>query len=175
MLTVLAALAVGAAILLTVLTFQMRDGRATLFGHELRLVQTGSMEPSVHAGDIVFIKTANGSHDFVASLTEGDIITFFAGGATVVTHRIVGISQGEDIIITAHGDAAEENEVQTVREDEIIGKVTYTSHVLGFIVRTLRTPVGMIFCIIVPASIVIVMEICRIVSLCKKKRKYYEA
>lgn len=174
-------LTVLAAILLTILTFQMRDGTVTIFGYELRLVQTSSMEPSVHAGDIVFIRTADSAHDFAAKLNEGDIITFLyadgAYGPTVVTHRIVGISRdGEELVFTAHGDAAEEGEFQTVREDEIVGKVTYTSRVLGFIVRTLSTTTGTVFCIIVPASIVIVIELCCIISLCRqKKRKYHEA
>ncbi len=127
-------------------------------------VFTGSMEPAIPVGSIVVIKPANPE-----TLKIGDIICFKieTESATTVTHRIFDItSQG----FITKGDANEDPDQWIVKKENVIGKVTAVIPFLGYLGYFVRTPIGFILLIIIPASIIIIMEIRNIVKELRKQK-----
>jgi len=125
-------------------------------------VFTGSMEPTIPVGSIVVIKPANPE-----TLKEGDIICFKLSQPTSITHRIINITN-EGFI--TKGDANEEPDTWTVKKENIIGKVTSTIPYIGYIGHFVRTPIGFILLIIIPATLLIITEIRNIIKELKKSR-----
>ena len=100
-------------------------------------VISGSMEPTISVGSIVYVKTA----DF-KELSKGDIIAFDSG-ASVVTHRIVSIDES-DKLITTKGDANDANDFMPVAYVNVIGKITAHLPLLGYVAAAISTTLGKI-------------------------------
>jgi signal peptidase len=128
-------------------------------------VFTGSMEPAIPVGSIVVIKSANPE-----TLTIGDVICFKieSESLTTVTHRIINITN-EGFI--TKGDANEDPDTWTVKKENVIGKVTTTIPYIGYLGYFVRTPLGFITLVIIPASILIVLETRKIIIETKKTKK----
>ena len=131
-------------------------------------VQTGSMRPAVRPGDLVFVK-----HVPASDLRVGDVITYASksNARQTITHRIVDI-QGESKAlkqITTKGDANELPDAP-ISEQQIVGKVARTAPLLGRLLDTLRTPLGLLILVYVPALGVVWGELKRL-SLYYKTRE----
>jgi signal peptidase len=126
-------------------------------------VYTGSMEPAIPVGSVVVIKPVDPE-----SLREGDIICFeLSGPTTTITHRIINIT--EEGFITK-GDANEDPDQWIVRRENIVGKALFTIPFMGYLVHFVRTPMGFILLIVIPASLIIIMEIRNIVKELGKQK-----
>ncbi|MEM0007817.1 MAG: signal peptidase I [Candidatus Bathyarchaeia archaeon] len=125
-------------------------------------VHTGSMEPTIPVGSIVVIKPANPE-----TLKVGDIICFKVETEhpTTVTHRIIGItSQG----FITKGDANEDPDTWIVKKQDVIGKVIAIIPYIGYLGYFVRTPIGFTLLIIIPATLIIAIEIRNIIKTAKK-------
>lgn len=187
--------------IVTVNAKKSKDGTATIFGYQLRFVQSGSMEKcaytdvskykvkSIKVKSCVFIKTAPTSekeiNEWYKTLKVGDVLTFQYKGE-IITHRIVKIEEketGNGYIITLKGDykSSKDNEpAEQVIDTEvdtpatvnyIIGKVTGQSYLLGLCVYVLKKPVGIVCVVIVPCLLMIVIQIFRIVNVLGEDKK----
>lgn len=96
-------------LILSISSKKDKDGAATLFGYQMRIVLTSSMEASeetdvsaykiksIKAGSMVFIKTVpteeEDAEKFYSELNVGDVLTFVYryDTAYTITHRIVDI------------------------------------------------------------------------------------
>jgi signal peptidase len=127
-------------------------------------VYTGSMEPAIPVGGIVVIKPVNPD-----TLKVGDIICFKieSESFTTVTHRIFNIT--DEGFITK-GDANEDPDQWIVKKENVIGKVIAVIPFLGYLGYFVRTPIGFILLIIIPATIIIILEIRNIVKELKKNK-----
>lgn len=138
--TLLLILAIAACLGLTVPRFA---------GIEQYVVVSGSMEPAIPVGSMVY----SGQTD-PSTLAAGDIIVFYSseGGDTPVTHRVVEnhIAEGE---VVTKGDANEQNDLSPIIYSNILGKVQLHIPMLGFIAAPLATVPGKIAmgCVIVAA------------------------
>ena len=139
-------------------------------------VYSGSMEPAIPVGSIVVIKPVDPEN-----LKERDIICFKVSESTV-THRIVNVT---DEGFTTKGDANEDPDTWIVKRESVIGKVVFTILYIGFISGFVRTPLGFILLIIIPATLLIIGEIRnimkhknerlpRIVASDKEMRRYWK-
>ena len=149
---------------------------------------------SIPVKSCVFIKKAPAPDDqqalneWCSALSVGDVLTFQYSkyGATniqdkVITHRIVKIEPKEGgYIITLEGDnkndtgSVGQQAIDTTKADGldyIIGKVEGQSYFLGLCVYALKSPVGLVFIIIVPCMIVIAYEVIKIVTVLNKDKK----
>lgn len=190
-----------AGVVISVVSKKDDDGTATVFGYQLRFVQSPSMErcdetyESIKEYDIKDIKTKSlviiksvpedeeKKKEFYSSLRVGDVLTFkyVYTRQETITHRITKIQpKGEGYIITLEGDnKASDSETlkQTIdttkvnSPDYIVGKVVGVSYPLGLFVYALKTPVGLVCIIIVPCVIIIIMEILRIVGVLSADKK----
>jgi signal peptidase len=126
-------------------------------------VYTGSMEPAIPVGGIVVIKPVNPE-----TLKIGDIICFQLSEPTSITHRIINIT--DEGFITK-GDANEDPDQWIVKKENVIGKVIFTVPFIGYLGYFVRTPIGFILLIVIPASLIIIMKIRNIVKELKKQKQ----
>jgi len=123
------------------------------------IVLSGSMEPSIHVGDIVISSKTN-----TKDLKEGDIITFrYEGEKYCITHRVFKIIDTEfGTFFKTKGDANEEEDTRLVRENEIIGKVILVIPYLGYLPAFAKTTLGYVTLIVIPGLLIIINELMRI-------------
>ena len=126
-------------------------------------VYTGSMEPAIPVGSIVIIKPVNPE-----TLKIGDIICFKLSEPTSITHRIINIT--DEGFITK-GDANEDPDQWIVKKENVIGKAILTVPFIGYLGYFVRTPIGFILLILLPASLIIIMEIRNIMKEAKKTKQ----
>ena len=126
-------------------------------------VFSGSMEPAIPVGGIVVIKPVDPE-----TLKIGDIICFTLSEPTSITHRIKNIT--DEGFITK-GDANEDPDQWIVKKENVIGKAILTIPFIGYIGYFVRTPTGFILLILLPASVIIIMEIRNIAKELRKKQE----
>jgi len=134
---------------------------------DTRSVLTGSMEPAIPTGSIVFIVPKD-------TYSEGDIITYSRKASQMeipITHRIMGAEMvdGQFIYVT-QGDANEYADTAAVYEDEVLGKVVGHVPFLGKLLDVARTPFGFAALIVIPALLVIFDESRKIIRIVREEK-----
>ena len=139
-------------------------------GIELKIVQSGSMEPNIPVGSLIVVKAAE-------QFEKGDVITFGTDTKTQIptTHRIVNVTGSQGVLyFTTRGDANDVDDPVAVTRDDVIGKVVLSVPTLGFLLDFARTPRGFLFLVGVPAFLIILDElraIVRVLGHMRKKRR----
>ncbi|SFO16885.1 sortase B [Pseudobutyrivibrio sp. JW11] len=111
-----------------------------LLGLQTYNVISGSMEPSISVGSIVYVKNAE-----FDELAEGDVIAF-ESGASVVTHRITSIDS-QSKLITTKGDANDTEDFVPVAYVNVIGRVVAHVPFLGYIASWLSEITGKVIAV----------------------------
>lgn len=112
------------------------------FGVQVFNVISGSMEPTISVGSIVYVRNVE-----FEELSQGDVIAF-ESGASVVTHRIVEINT-EDKLITTKGDANNTEDFNPVSYTNVIGRMIAHFPIYGTIVAWLTDTVGKLVAVVV--------------------------
>lgn len=131
-------------------------------------VESGSMEPAISTGSLVTVNPQR-------AYTKGDIISFsyYTDGNRdpVITHRIDKISSEDGITLyTTKGDANNISDLNYIRIENIIGRVTFQVPLVGYVISWARTIPGFIVLIILPTLLIIFKEIKNIQSELLKRR-----
>lgn len=181
----------------TVFGYQLRFVRSGSMEKCDQTDVSGYKIKSIPVKSCVFIKKAPAPDDqqalneWCSALSVGDVLTFQYSKYVsdpknniqdkVITHRIVKIEPKEGgYIITLEGDykndtgSVEQQVIDTTKADGldyIIGKVEGQSYFLGLCVYALKSPVGLVFIIIVPCMIVIAYEVIKIITVLNKDKK----
>ena len=178
----------------TVFGYQLRFVRSGSMEKCDQTDVSGYKIKSIPVKSCVFIKKAPAPEDqqalneWCSALSVGDVLTFQYskyGAANiqdkVITHRIVKIEPKEGgYIITLEGDnkndtgSVGQQVIDTTKADGldyIIGKVEGQSYFLGLCVYALKSPIGLIFIIIVPCMIIIAYEVIKIITVLNKDKK----
>ncbi len=180
------------------------DGTATIFGMQLRFVQSDSMESnestdvseykikSIKVKSCVFIQTipedADKREGWLSNIQVGDVLTFkyvYVKQETV-THRVVSIEEKPTggYIITLMGDNKSATGItgrQVIDTSDVdsrnyvVGKVVAQSYILGLIIYALYSPWGIVCFIMVPCLVIIVVEIMRIATVLANMAEEEEA
>lgn len=117
-----------------------------------------SMEPLIKKGSVIIVQKYQ-------EYNIGEIIGYWAkinNKEEIVVHRIVDI--GGNVYITK-GDANQYLDREIVVPRLVIGKVIVIIPILGNIIAVTKTRIGIYLCFIVPASIIITIEILKIWKL----------
>ncbi len=134
---------------------------------EIKIVKSGSMEPTILTGSIVVVKPA-------ASYAKGDIVTFGEDTKQQIptTHRIIDI-QGDfsSLSYITQGDANEEKDPQPITQRDIIGKVVFWVPYMGYVLDFARQPIGFTLMIGIPAGVIILDELIRIFNEVRGMKK----
>lgn len=160
------------AFLLVALLLLISSFRLPGFPLDARSVLTGSMEPTIPTGSIVFIYPR-------AEYGEGDVVTFKRMESSLeipVTHRIIAVAEGDrgDRAFKTKGDANESEDMDSVSQNEIYGKVIFHLPYIGYLLDAAKTPWGFAALIIVPALLVIMDEIKKIAGYLRRKEDVIE-
>lgn len=111
---------------------------ARLAGLQVFTVLSGSMEPALPVGALIYVRPVDAS-----TLTPGDVITFLLDERTVATHRITQVlSEGEDLRFVTKGDANTSEDGRPVHFRNIIGTPVFCIPLLGYLSAFLQTPLG---------------------------------
>lgn len=145
-------------VLLKVIT--TKQGEApSIFGYSLFRVVTGSMEPQIPVDSLILVKREEAS-----TLQVGDVISFYSRDPSLLgevnTHRIVEIHENEgSLSFTTKGDANNIVDRYDTREEDLLGKVVFSSASIGKFVRLLSNPLVFFPFIILPLAILIIKNI----------------
>src|SRR5690625_7060455 len=80
-------LLVGVAVI--VLSTKLSGGEPQVFGHQMKTVLSGSMEPGIQTGSIIAVKPVSDGNN----LNKNDVITFKEDADTLITHRIIEVTE----------------------------------------------------------------------------------
>ena len=121
--------------------------------YKLFTVQSGSMEPAIHTGSLIFVKP-------MAGYDVGDVVTRKTTDPKVtVTHRIISKEEKDgQATFRTQGDANNAPDMETVRQSDIIGQEIFTIPYLGYPVSYAKTSQGLILLVVIPAVIIIYDE-----------------
>lgn len=135
--------------------------RPTLFN--AYVIVSGSMIPGINIQDGVVIKREN-----MKDLKTGDIITFTTHDSRydgyIVTHRIINIkNKNHKYYFRTKGDNNNVEDPYIVKEEDIYGRVFLTLPKIGYIKNLLVQSIGWIIFVIIPALIIIVYDVHKLV------------
>lgn len=108
-----------------------------LMGYTELAVLTGSMQPTLPVGTLIYVKEVEPE-----TLQVGDVVTYRLDGDTMVTHRVVEIDPDEQTLVT-QGDANADPDGE-IAFDRIVGKMDFYIPYLGYISMNIRTPMGIV-------------------------------
>lgn len=114
-----------------------------LFGCQVYSVISGSMEPAIPTGSLVFIMEGPPEE-----AETDDVVAFYGAvdSASIITHRVVENRVVEGEFVTK-GDANALEDLNTVSYDRLIGVVRYHVPVLGALMAALSRPVGKLYAV----------------------------
>lgn len=107
-----------------------------LLGFQGYAVLSGSMEPDIPVGSIVYDKEVEPE-----TLKTGDVITYQLSDNTLVTHRIISIDANTEEIITK-GDANDVEDGAPVSYSNVVGKMSFSVPLIGYITIYGKTKLG---------------------------------
>ncbi len=187
------------ALIISVSAKKDSDGAASLFGKQLRIVVSNSMEKcdQTDVSDyeikdipiksllIIDLVPEDGkkAKEWYDDLKVGDVLTFryvYVKQETI-THRITRIEPKEGgYLISLEGDNKASDadtiaqQIDTTLTDSpnyILGKVTGVSYAAGILLTAVKSPVGIICIIIIPCLIIMGFEIFRLVNILTERKR----
>ena len=127
------------AIVVLAVVFVALTSGARVFGVEPLTVLSGSMEPELKTGSIVYIKPTEDTENFKV----GDVITFKLSSGTIATHRIIEIVEKDGAVAyRTKGDSNPIEDGGAVKHTDIIGTPVFSIPFLGFVAAFIVTKVG---------------------------------
>lgn len=145
-------------VILIVSSYTHPNEMPSVFGIKPTIVLSGSMEPDIKIGDLIFIHKTDPSQ-----LNEGDVICYIAS-EKAITHRIIDITTSEngEIRYVTQGDANNTADQLAVSVDQIEG-IWNGGRIqgLGNLILYMQTTTGMILCIVCPLLLLFIWDVWR--------------
>lgn len=117
-------------------------------------VLSGSMEPALRVGGVVVVKPVE-----IPNIRVGDIIAYHSG-ESMITHRVIEVINGQaEPSFVTKGDANEDPDMSPVSASSVGGKVVFDVPYLGYLASFIKTRLGFILAIFVPALAIISLEL----------------
>lgn len=136
-------------VIITLLTSQTN----LISGYKSFIVVSGSMEPHIPVGSIVYTKSEK-------AYAKGDIISFRNTKDQTVTHRIAGVSEKDNLkSFTTKGDANNTADKEPVPAGSVVGKVVFQIPYVGRFLSFIKTPIGFGLIVILPTFLFIISEL----------------
>ena len=153
-------------ITLVVVVFAMLTVGVKLFGIHVYTVLSGSMEPTYRVGSLIYVVKTNTN-----TLQEGDVITFKIENSTVVTHRIIEVTEDEKSskIFYTKGDRNDIRDEVPIEVNKVIGKPIFTIPYLGYVTTFIKTKIGKILTIVIGIILILITIFIDLITDEKKK------
>ena len=137
------------------------DEVPTIGGVAPLIVLTGSMEPKIKSGDLIFVKEIE-----PAEVKVGDVIAFFdpdGNGTSILTHRVIEITEDEGMLaFRTQGDANDGADSSAVKGDKLVGRYTdFRIAGAGSVAMFMQSTAGLIICVVVPLVLLVGWDIIR--------------
>ena len=133
-----------------------------LGGYSPLIVLTGSMEPQIMEGDLIFVRQIDSG-----DVKVGDVLAFFdpdGNGMSILTHRVTEIITGEDgkLSFKTMGDANTAEDRTPVSAEKVVGiyidkKIPGAGNVAMF----MQTTAGLVICVVLPLILLIAYDVIR--------------
>jgi signal peptidase len=140
------------------------------FGARPHTVLTGSMEPTIAAGDVVIDERISPT-----AAEVGDVVTFRdpEDQSRLITHRVRSIRRaGSHLWFVTQGDANNTTERWRIGDDGELGRVAYTVPWVGHAAVLTHTRLGLGLLLIVPLLLLGLDELARIWRPARKQVTY---
>lgn len=155
--TLLAVIAGAATLALT--ARRSPDRIPTVAGRKVLTVLSGSMEPSIHTGDVILVQPLRPGE----TVADRDIITFHVAEQPdmLITHRVVGVLKvnGKDSAYMTKGDANDSQDLQAVAPNQVLGRYQWRAPYFGYVAHFVRQPLGIVLLVILPGVLLIGSEV----------------
>ena len=166
---------IAAAIaVLCMVVFTPSGKTPNIAGYSFLRITTGSMEPTYGVDTMIVVKKTEPSE-----IKVGDVISFYSSDpaldGAVNTHRVVAVeNEGEGCLYKTKGDANNVADAYEVPSEYLLGKVIWSSLILGKLSRLAANPLIFIPVILVPLSVILLGNLIHTVKLAKKISKEEE-
>lgn len=152
----------------TVLTTP-RGKAPQVLGWSMLTVLTGSMEPALPEGSLIFVRAVP-----AGDIQVGDVITFYATLAghdgVLNTHRVTQVvDEGGTLSFLTKGDANAIGDTQPVQAEQVLGRVALCSPGLGGAIALLRRPYVFLPLVLLPLLALIARSALRLWRLGKEE------
>lgn len=150
---------------LLVINSKTSGENTTIFGYQIKSVLSGSMEPDIQTGSIIFVKTGGDMSRF----ETGDVITFFVEENMLITHRVETVESDGQMYITK-GDANNGTDIEPVHAENIVGEYTgVTIPYAGYVLNFANTKEGAALLLILPGVLLLFYGL---ISIWRTARKF---
>ncbi|MGN1334399.1 MAG: signal peptidase I [Anaerovoracaceae bacterium] len=137
---------------------------ASLAGFTPLTVESDSMAPTFHSGDLIIIKSVD-----PANLKEGDIITFHTiimNEYALNTHRIAEIKEVNGIrSYVTKGDNNDLEDTHLIADGDIVGKYVLRLPYMGNVMHFLSSSTGFLVVIVLPMLIFFLYQIYHLIMV----------
>lgn len=142
-----------------------------LWGLELMIVLSGSMDPAMPAGAVAVVEDLD-----PARVAVGDVITFDfppEDPEILVTHRVVEVTdlEGGGLAFRTKGDANEEADFSLVPARNVRGRVILAIPYVGYARDLFKSLTGLVFFIILPGGLLLASEVLTFVRESRPRHK----
>jgi signal peptidase I len=137
----------------TVISSRASGGEPELFGHQIKTVLSGSMEPTFKTGSVIVVEKLTDAKN----LKEDDVITFKKDEKNIVTHRIIEVvKQGDNVFYRTKGDNNESPDMEPVLSQNVVALYSgYTIPFIGYFLKYASSPIGTAILLIVPGLLLL--------------------
>ena len=157
-------IAVEVLIILCIVICRISGNIPSVFGYQLYVIVSPSMEPEIKVGDMIISKEYGGQE-----LAVGDVVTYMGRegdmAGKVITHEIVEIN-GEQIITKGTANTAED---PAIASDDILAVMVYKTVILSVVYRVISSTAGFICLVLLPLVAMIVSEIVSLMIQIKRE------
>ncbi|SDO66351.1 signal peptidase, endoplasmic reticulum-type [Paenibacillus sp. yr247] len=130
-----------------------------LMGYKAMVVLSGSMEPSIGTGSVLFVKQVKDP----SALQSGDVITYRSveNPDMLITHRIKEVQKFNDNVqYITKGDANNVEDPKPIPAGYIIGQYAgFNIPYFGYVSDFVKSKAGIIILLIVPGVILILWQV----------------
>ena len=145
----------GTALLILLMVAAVLTFLAPRFGWGVDTVLSGSMEPELKVGGVVVTRPVEPEE-----IKVGDILTFYSPlGEQLTSHRVIEIKEGSQLHFQTKGDANEAPDPFVVPAQNVVGKICFHIPYFGYFSQAVKTRLGFLLALGIPALIIIVMEL----------------
>lgn len=106
-------------------------------GIKLYSVKTGSMEPEIHQGSLVYVKTYKTKDDIYDNIDVGTDITYSTNNKIFVTHRVISLSEKNGTLQTQ--GIVDNAAIEDISYTQVVGKVVFVIPLLGYVILLLKS------------------------------------
>lgn len=135
-------------------SYKYPDQVPDFMGYKPFIVLSGSMEPSILAGDLIVTKRITPE-----DVKVGDVISFRVEKDIVVSHRVTEIQNEGGLAFLTKGDANTGMDATKVLPEKIEGLYIWRGAGLGKFALFLQTPIGMLLFVVTPLCLFIIYDI----------------